>query len=121
MKHTRHQSTATRLITRHGGAADLVRTEGGTEPQNPWDPPGDAVDVFYPVTILETGYQQDYHAGTLIQAGDKLGLVAVSASITPNLSDRLRIDGRTYSIMEIKPVQPAPGGAVVAYSYQARA
>ena len=120
MKHTRHQSTATRLITRHGGAADLVRTEGGTEPQNPWDPPSGG-DVLYPVTIIEAVYQKDYHPDGLIQAGDKLGTMAVSASITPNLSDRLRIEGRTYSIMEIKPVQPAPGGAVVAYSYQARA
>jgi len=118
MKHTRHQSTATRLITRHGGAGALVRAGEVTGPE--WAPVF-GPELVLPVTILETGYQQDYHAGTLIQAGDKLGLMAVSASVTPGLSDRLEIDGREYQMVEVKPVQPAPGGAVVAYSYQARA
>lgn len=117
---TRARSTADRLFARYGGAMSPVRLEGGTPPQNPWDPPGEQEQVLYPVQIIETGYQQDYHAGTLIQAGDRLGMMAVPASVTPVLSDRLRIDGDDYMLLELRPVQPAPDGETVAYAYQAR-
>jgi len=114
---TRARAIADRLIARHGGAAVLVRTEGG--PQNPWDPPGGG-DVLYPVTIIEAVYQRDYHPDGLIQAGDKLGTMAVPATVTPELSDRLRLDGVDFNIMELTAIQPAPDGVVVAFGFVAR-
>ena len=118
--YARHRATADRLIARYGGGAVLVRMEGGAEPQNPWDPPGDATPVAYPVQFIETGYQLDYQAGTLIQAGDVLGVIAAPASITPLLSDTFRHKGMDYTIVDLKPVQPSPDALVLQFAIQAR-
>ena len=119
MKHTRHQSTATRLITRYGGAAALVRMEGGVQ-VNPWDDPPDEAEVAYSVQFIETGYQFDNLDGTLIQSGDVLGIIAVPASITPNLTDTFRLRGHDYTLIDLKPVQPSPGAVVLQFAIHAR-
>lgn len=116
----RHRATADRLIARYGGGCSLVRIEGGEIPQNPWDPPGDQQEVLYPVQFIETGYAIDHQAGTLIQTGDVVGVIAVPATITPALTDRLRLRGHDFSIMDVKPVQPAPGALVLQFAIQAR-
>ncbi len=116
----RHRATADRLIARYGGGAELVRIEGGTPPQNPWDPPGDQQEVLYSVQFIETGYAIDHMAGTLIQTGDVIGVIAVPASITPALTDKLRLRGQDFHIMDVKPVQPAPGAPVLQFAIQAR-
>lgn len=113
----RIQSIATRIITRHGGAAALVRQGPPTGPV--FDPtPGEI--IAYPVTILETGYDEQYKPATLVQAMDRVGMIAASADITPALSDLLRVEGVDYALMELTPITPAPDGIAIAFGFVAR-
>ena len=111
---------ADRLIATHGGPAAIIRMEG-SEPQYPWDPPGEPAEVAYPVRYIETGYQAGYHDQTLIAAGDVLGIMAVPATITPKPLDVLRIGAVEYRVQDVKPMQPDSSGAVICFSFQARA
>ena len=119
--YTRHRATADRLIGRYGGAAVLVRIVRGTiDPDQPWIPVTD-VEVLTPVSYIETGYQVGLHDGTLIQSGDVLGVMAVPATVTPTVAvDRLRVGGADYLLLDVKPIQPAPGAAVLQFAFQAR-
>jgi hypothetical protein len=114
----RAKSAADRILARYGGEAELVRLEAGTEPEFPWDPPAEDQEVYLPVQAIETGSSSDYLGDTLIEAGD---VVCVIASDTePRLSDKLRLRGHDHVILDIKPVQPAPGGPLSHYSIHAR-
>ncbi len=112
----RARAAADRLITRHGGAALLVQQ--GAVPLNPWDPPATLSET--PVQIVETGATDDYQPATLVQAGDRVGVMAVPASVTPSLSDRLKVGGLEFALLELTAMQPDPGGVIVAYRYHAR-
>lgn len=111
----RHRRTADRLIAKYGRDAYLVREgEPGGEP---WDPqPG--VDELFPIQFVETGYQVGLHTDTLIERGDLLGMMAVPADVTPELSDRLRVDGVDHSLVDLKPIRP--GESALAFAFQAR-
>jgi len=109
----RAKSAADRIITRHGGEAALVRETDA--PVNPWDDPGGV--VILPVLLIETGYSIDYVSNTLVQAGDIM--VAIASDTEPALSDKLRLRGHD-PIIDMKPVQPAPGGPVTHYTIHAR-
>ena len=117
--YTRHRATADRLIGRYGGAAVLVRIVRGVQ-VNPWDDPPEAEEVAYSVQFIETGYQFDNLDGTLIQSGDVLGIIAVPANITPNLTDTFRLRGHDYTLIDLKPVQPSPGAVVLQFAIHAR-
>lgn len=114
----RAKSAADRILARYGGQAELVRIESTSEPQSPWDPPSQTVEVMHPVQTIETGYSIDHMNGALIQAGDVM--VVIASDIEPLLSDTLRLRGRVHMIVDIKPVQPAPGGPVAHYAIHAR-
>ena len=114
----RAKSAADRILARYGGEAELVRLESTPEPVNPWDDPSETVEVVLPVQTIETGYSIDHMNGTLIQAGDVM--VVIASDVEPLLSDTLRLRGRGFMIVDIKPVQPAPGGPVAHYAIHAR-
>ena len=111
---TRARSIADRLITRHGGPALLVRD--GEPPVNPWDPPGGEQQL--PVNFLEGGFTIDLIDGTLIQAGDVLGVMG--GDTAPRLSDKLRWRGQDHVLVGIHPVQPDGDGPPVHWRLHAR-
>ena len=114
----RAKSAADRILARYGGEAELVRLESTPEPVNPWDDPSETVEVVLPVQTIESGYSIDHVGNTLIQAGDVMVVIASEAQ--PALTDKLRLRGRDHTIIDIKPVQPAPGGPVAHYAIHAR-
>lgn len=115
--YTRHRATSDRILNRWGGTAYLVREgePGGTE----WEPePGE--DELHAVSFIETGYALDHDSGTLIAAGDLLGIFAVPADIIPTMADRFQVNGAEHVIIDLKPIQPAPGAPVLQFAIHAR-
>lgn len=109
----RMESTAKRLIAEYGKAATLVRfSESG--------PPHDPVitETSYPVTFVETGYSLTNRNETLIQVGDKLGLIS-TAGEAPDFADKIEIGGDRYNLVDLQPLNP--GGTVLLYEFVARA
>lgn len=117
---TRAKALADRLCAEHGGSAVIVREEGGTEPQNPWDDPGEPVEVEYPVEFVETGYQVGTHDADLVQTGDLLGVMAVPMAITPQPLDVMRVHDRDFILIDLKPLATR-SDMVACYGFQARA
>lgn len=111
----RAKATSERLIARHGGAAVLVRE--GSPPVNPWDPPAGEPDEI-PVTFLEGGFEIDLINGTLVQAGDVLGVMG--GNTAPLISDRLQWRGRDHVLVGIHPIQPDGDGPPVHWRLHAR-
>ena len=117
--YARHRAAADRLIARYGGGAELLRTE--TTGGGPSDPTGGTTTTTaYPVQFMETGYQLGNLDGTFIQSGDVLGVMAVPATITPALTDKLRLRGRDFTLVDLQPVQPSPDAPVLQFAIQAR-
>ena len=113
----RAKRASTRLLSRHGKEADIVRIEvtGG----GPSDPDGgEETEILHPVAFIETGYQVGLHDGTLIQAGDKLGVINVPPDVTPVPFDILRLAGKDYTLIDVKPVEP--GDVLFQYAVQGR-
>ena len=114
---SRARTTADRLLARHGGEATLLRTT--TVPgANSWDPPT-VTTTQTPVQFIETGVELDLVDGQTVQEGDLLGMM--SASVTPELVDVLSVNGKLYTLLSIKPVQPAPGEPITHFTVHGRA
>ncbi|GGO89034.1 hypothetical protein GCM10011348_45840 [Marinobacterium nitratireducens] len=113
--YVRLEATAQRLIAANGKAVTLVRAGAPTGPE--WDPqPGP--DTEHAAIMVETGYSLAYRSETLIQAGDKLGLISTDLDIAPAMSDKIKIDGDTYEFIDLQPLNP--GGTTLLYQFQAR-
>ena len=112
--------TASRIIKRFGQAGTLIKpAEGPTEPQNPWDEPGEGEPTLHPVTVAVVDYEQEHRDGTLIQANDLRALVSVEGLDTaPTLADTLTIAGTHYNIARVMPL--APDGVVRFWELQVR-
>lgn len=110
--YVRAHATATRLIDRYGKPAVLVREERTGPPHAPVVTP-----VEHPVTLVETGYSLTNRDSTLVQAGDKMGLISTGGT-PPALDDKLRIDGSRYSFVDLQPLNP--GGLVLLYEFHCR-
>ncbi len=106
-------STATKLIKRFGQAATLVKPpEGPTEPQNPWDEPGEGVSTSHPVTVAVTEYSIEDMDGTLIGVSDVRVFMAV-ADVVPTKADTLVIGGKAYEIKRVGIL--GPDGVTICY------
>lgn len=118
--YVRLEATAKRLIAANGKAVTIVRPGADTGPE--WDPqPGP--DTEHAAIMVETGYSLTYYSptnrsDTLIQAGDRIGLISTNLDITPVLSDKIKIDGDTYEFVDLQPLNP--GGTTLLYQFQAR-
>jgi hypothetical protein len=112
-------STATKLIKRFGQAATLVKpSEGPTEPQNPWDEPGEGVSTSHLVTVAVTEYSVEDMDGTLIGVSDLRVFMAVS-DVVPLKSDTLVIGGKSYQIKRVGIL--GPDGVTICYDMQVTA
>lgn len=112
--YVRLEATARRLINSYGKPATIVREERAGPPHAPI-----VSDVEHPITLVETGYSLTNRNETLIQTGDKLGVISTEGEATPKLDDKLRLDGADYRFVDLQPLNP--GGLVLLFEFQARA
>lgn len=111
----RMQATAERLIARFGYATQLERDGAPTgPPHNPQ--PGPA--TRYDCRVVELEYSLTDRDTTLVQQGDKLGLISTSVGIPPGKDDRLLLGGQLYHFIDLQPL--SPGGQVLLYEFHAR-
>ena len=111
--YARLEATAQRLIGKWGKPATIVREERSGPPHAPV-----VVPVSHPVKLVETGYSITNRNDTLIQTGDKVGLINTEADVTPELSDAMEIGGLEYHIVDLQPLNP--GGRVLLFEFVAR-
>lgn len=111
--YTRLEATAQRLIAKYGKPAVVVR-ETRTGPAH--DP--SVVQTPYACMVADIGYSITDRDASLVQVGDKVGLMSTSAEIAPSKEDKLQIDGGTYAFVDLKPLNP--GGLTLLYEYHAR-
>lgn len=110
----RLEATARRLIGQYGKDCAILR-----EVRSGPDYAPVIEDQEYPVKLVETGYSMTNRNETLIQSGDKVGIISTAAATAPVLHDRLRIDGDTYNIIDLQPLNP--GGLTLLFEFTARA
>lgn len=112
----RAEALAKRMIGAKGKPG-IIRRPGGTS--GPVyapviDPPTD-----YPCVFVETRDFVRARDATLIQSGDRMGIISPAVAVEPDLTDRIVIDGSEYSFVEIRPLNP--GGLNLLYRFLARA
>lgn len=111
----RIEATAKRLIKDKGYVAAVVRDGAPTGPPHNPQPGAPVEHACY---VVETGYSLTNRSDTLIQAGDKVGLISTEINIGPVLSDRLKVSGQVYRFADIAPLRP--GGQTMLYEFVAR-
>lgn len=111
----RMQATATRLIGRYGYAAQLKRAGAPTGPA--YDPQP-AQPTLHSCTVVETEYSLTNRDATLVQKGDKLGLISTAIDSAPLLSDQLMLADGTYNFVDLQPL--SPGGQALLYEFHCR-
>lgn len=111
VNYARLNATAQRLIDENGKGATLYRDTQTGPDHNPT-----VTTTTYAVRMVETGYSITNRNETLINAGDKVGMIS-SAGEAPQMSDKIEIDGTKYSFADLKPLNP--GGTVLLYEFVA--
>lgn len=106
-------ATARELIAEYGKPATLSR-ETTTGPD--YDPT--VTTTTYAVTMVETEYSMTNRDATVVQSGDKFGIIS-TAGESPRLSDKITIGGQTFGFIDVQPLNP--GGLDLLHSFQARA
>ena len=80
------------------------------------------VTTDYPVTLVQMTIDIKNVVGTLIQIGDKAGMInAAGLPIVPTTADKLVIAGVEWALVSIQPIQPDPTGPMVGYNVIYRA
>ncbi|MGY5941545.1 hypothetical protein [Stenotrophomonas forensis] len=111
----RMQATAERLIARFGYATQLERDGAPTgPPHNPQPGPPTRHDC----TVVDLDYSLTDRDTTLVQQGDKLGLISTAIDIKPGKDDRLLLGDQLYHFIDLQPL--SPGGQVLLYEFHAR-
>lgn len=109
-------NVAERLIRENGKQATLIQPGAPTGPE--WDPqPGP--DIETEVMMVETDWRQFHRVETLVQVGDKFGIISTEAGVTPKMElHDIRIDGKRYQFVDIRPLKPGP--VTMLWKFQAR-
>jgi len=118
----RMSATALNLIARFGQAITLRDTvpgeydpvTGGSTPETTVDQPAQAILQDY--ALQQAG--MSYAEGTVIKQGDKKILVAAQGLTPPQLTTTVIADGATWTIVNIKEINPA--GTPLVYELQGR-
>lgn len=110
--YARSKATAERLIKRFGKSGAIRRMETSGEPWNP-----DLVPADYDCTLVVTDYTLRERESSMIGAKDRRVLISTEGlTITPTNSDKLRLGGVDYEIVDIWPLEP--GDTVVLWEAQ---
>lgn len=106
--YTRVRATAERLLARFGQAVTLIKQGAAVGPE--WNPtPGPGTEHI--ITAVDENSMRRDLSGTLIGEGVHALIVSTSAGVEPSQADSIRMGGREYEIVEVKPL--APGGVVL--------
>ena len=118
----RMSATALNLIARFGQTITLRDTVPGEyDPVSGAQTPGVEVDQPAQAILQDYALQQagmSYAEGTVIQQGDKKILVAAQGLTPPQLTTTVIADGATWTIVNIKEINPA--GTPLVYEIQGR-
>jgi hypothetical protein len=109
-------SVAEKQIKRFGKIAQIVTPGAATGPKyNPsFLPP-----TKEPVYFLETRYSMTDRNQTLVEVGDKMGLVSTETGAIPQKSiNQIEIDDVLYQFIDVQPLNP--GGVVMLYKVHCR-
>ncbi|MFP5338326.1 MAG: hypothetical protein ACLGIW_07520 [Gammaproteobacteria bacterium] len=118
----RMAATALRLIEQFGQEITMRDTvpgeydpvTGGSTPETTVDQPAQAILQDY--ALQQAG--MSYAEGTVIRQGDKKILVAAQGLTPPQLTTTVLADGVTWTIVNIKEINPA--GTPLVYEIQGR-
>lgn len=110
--YARLNATARRLIRQYGKDATLVRLVESGPAHDPT-----VTETEYTVRMVETGYSLTNRNETLVQVGDKLGIISTEGE-APQFDDKLEIGGERYNIVDLQPLNP--GGTVLIHEFTAR-
>lgn len=110
--YTRAKATFARKAIEYGKPATLIRLDKSGPAHNPTTTP-----IEYPIQLLDTQYKITNRPDALVQSGDKVVMVS-AAGEAPRLSDRIKIDQHTYSIIDVQPFNM--GGLTVYFTVHAR-
>ncbi|PNY71490.1 hypothetical protein C1750_14670 [Stenotrophomonas pavanii] len=111
----RMRATATKQIDRYGYSTQLERDGAPTgSPHNPQPGPAARHDC----KVVELEYSLTNRDTTLVQQGDKLGLISTAVDVQPGKADRLLLGGQLYHLIDLQPL--SPGGQVLLYEFHAR-
>lgn len=110
--YTRLEATAKRLIEKYGKDATLTKITNSGPAHNPTQ-----TESTSTVKMVETGYSLTNRNESLVQAGDKLGLIS-TAGESPELKDKITIDSVKYNIIDLQPLNP--GGVTLLFEFTAR-
>lgn len=107
---------AERLIRENGKLAYIIRQGVATGPAyNPTLPPPTRLEVKF----VETKYSMTDRNQTLVQVGDKMGLISTETGVIPEKSgDKIEIDGIVYQLLDVQPLNP--GGVTLLFKAHAR-
>jgi len=108
----RLEATAKRLIKQYGKPSALIRQVKTGPAHHPV-----VTEQRHDIVLVETGYSMTNRSETLVQVGDKLGIISTAAE-APLQSDVIEIDGKRYSFVDVEPLNP--GGLTLLYEFHAR-
>ena len=115
----RLSALATRLISKHGRAVEILR-EGPGEPDGFGGfEPGPVTS--FPAVALTATYADElqFIAGGLLSIGDQRVFIAADGlAIEPKAQDHLRMEGRDFRTIRVSPL--SPDGSVIFWELQVR-
>lgn len=94
---------------------EIVRTSGADESVYP---PTPGQRTSYSCSLLFVNYTASDRVGTQITERDVKILIPITAETDPRNGDELVVDGKTYHLENVEPVQP--GGEVLLWECRAR-
>ena len=109
-------NVAEKQLKRFGKIAQLITpgTNTGTDYDPVYGEPTES-DVYF----LETEWKMSDAQKSLVQVGDKLGIISTEGGIVPNqLINTSKIGGEEYQLIVVSPLQP--GSATMLYYIAAR-
>ena len=105
------QKITTNILTDFNqGVIQLVKITPGTGPS---EQPGAPTEVLHTMKGTVKGVSKKYVSAGLAKATDLEVILAVSSSSTPEITDKLIINGERHNIAQLMPKPPS--GVVVAY------
>jgi hypothetical protein len=112
--YTRLEQTAQRLIKQYGFETVLRRAVKSGPEHNPV-----VNDTELDVIAVETGYKITTREQSLIQTGDKVGLISTETGTVPDEADRIVIGGQEFKFVDLKPLNLG-GTITLLYEFIAR-
>ena len=110
-------ATASKLITKFGGPAVVVRTGAPTGLE--YDPSFGG-EITFAALIADIAHSVTRSENSVIEQGEKAGVMVMVDGDVPSKTDSIRISGEDFVFVELKPLKPNPDGSVVLYEYVAK-